>query len=103
MNVKDSEAHHGLRRYKEHYSLQHIYMVLDYAQTGLIIAAVFFFFLRWRNGWYQSAEQRMSAPTVYPPPPPPPPPKVAKEGIPLPPHLIEQFVLYALRSVQILQ
>ncbi|CAM8936141.1 unnamed protein product [Rhodiola kirilowii] len=71
--------------------------------SATYIYAVFFFFLRWRNGWYQSAEQRMSAPTVYPPPPPPPPPKVAKEGIPLPPHLIEQFVLYALRSVQILQ
>lgn len=58
------------------------YMVLDYAQTGLIAAVFFFKMMEW---WYQSAEERMSAPTVYPPPPPPPPPKVAKEGIQLPP------------------
>ncbi|CAM8979714.1 unnamed protein product [Rhodiola kirilowii] len=58
------------------------YMVLDYAQTGLIAAVFFFKMMEW---WYQSAEERMSAPTVYPPPPPPPPPKVAKEGVPLPP------------------
>ncbi|GMI65163.1 ABERRANT PEROXISOME MORPHOLOGY 4, PEROXIN-12, peroxin-12 [Hibiscus trionum] len=58
------------------------YVVLDYAQTGLIAAVFIFKMMEW---WYQSAEERMSAPTVYPPPPPPPPPKVAKDGIPLPP------------------
>ncbi|XP_065853239.1 peroxisome biogenesis protein 12 isoform X1 [Euphorbia lathyris] len=58
------------------------YVVLDYAQTGLIAAVFFFKMMEW---WYQSAEERMSAPTVYPPPPPPPRPKVAKDGIPLPP------------------
>ncbi|KAK8589577.1 hypothetical protein V6N13_088395 [Hibiscus sabdariffa] len=58
------------------------YVVLDYAQTGLIAAVFIFKMMEW---WYQSAEERMSAPTVYPPPPPPPPSKVAKDGIPLPP------------------
>ncbi|WCJ43768.1 peroxin-12 [Euphorbia peplus] len=58
------------------------YVVLDYAQTGLIAAVFFFKMMEW---WYQSAEERMSAPTVYPPPPPPPRPKVTKEGIPLSP------------------
>ncbi|GAB4855344.1 ubiquitin-protein ligase peroxin 12 [Ancistrocladus abbreviatus] len=58
------------------------YMVLDYAQTGLIAAVFIFKMMEW---WYQSAEERMSAPIVYPPPPPPPAPKVAKEGVPLPP------------------
>ncbi|KAE8684218.1 Peroxisome bioproteinsis protein 12 [Hibiscus syriacus] len=58
------------------------YVVLDYAQTGLIAAVFIFKMMEW---WYQSAEERMSAPTVYPPPPPPPHPMVAKDGIPLPP------------------
>ncbi|KAF3604809.1 hypothetical protein DY000_02051498 [Brassica cretica] len=58
------------------------YVVLDYAQTGLIAAVFIFKMMEW---WYQSAEERLTAPTVYPPPPPPPSPKVAKEGIHLPP------------------
>ncbi|CDY42925.1 BnaC05g47260D [Brassica napus] len=60
------------------------YVVLDYAQTGLIAAVFIFKMMEW---WYQSAEERLTAPTVYPPPPPPPSPKIfiSIEGIPLPP------------------
>ncbi|WZZ63210.1 hypothetical protein YC2023_063317 [Brassica napus] len=59
------------------------YVVLDYAQTGLIAAVFIFKMMEW---WYQSAEERLTAPTVYPPPPPPPSPKIfISIGIPLPP------------------